>query len=470
MGKVYLVGAGCGSLDMYTLKALRCIQNADCLIYDHIIDEQILNQIKRNCELIYVGKQASHHTLKQDEINKLLVEKAQVYSQVVRLKGGDVYVFGRGGEEGQYLYENHIDYEVVPGVTSITGGLAYAGIPITHRGLSSGFQVYTVSLKKNVRRDLPFSFMLDNQCTYVFLMAISHLEYIVNGLIDAGKDLKTPISIVSHASMPSQKVLIGTLDNIIQQFKETPVSTPGIIVVGEVVKMREYLNFYENKSLFSKKILVTTVDKNQYLSDRLRDLGADVTQVMTGRIEYLDTPIPNIEGYLIFASKHGTIGFMKAFLKQYKDIRKLSGVKIICIGNKTNQILNQYGLNADYIPRNANSESLKQEFEKLVEGKKVYLVQGSLISNIDIHNEIINVYNNKETKINREEKHYDYAFFTCASSVERFYQNNQSTIDTFVSIGKQTSKAIRRCYGDVKILETSPSSKEEMIKLLLKEC
>ena len=191
---------------------------------------------------------------------------------------------------------------------------------------------------------------------------------------------------------------------------------------------------------------------------------------MTGRIEYLDTPIPNIEGYLIFASKHGTIGFMKAFLKQYKDIRKLSGVKIICIGNKTNQILNQYGLNADYIPSNANSESLKQEFEKLVEGKKVYLVQGSLISNIDIHNEIINVYNNKETKINREEKHYDYAFFTCASSVERFYQNNQSTIDTFVSIGKQTSKAIRRCYGDVKILETSPSSKEEMIKLLLKEC
>lgn len=162
MGKVYLVGAGCGALDLYTVKAMKCIQKADCLIYDHLIDEEILEYCPNHCELIYVGKKAHHHTMKQEEINELLVEKSKQYRHVVRLKGGDVYVFGRGGEEAKLLYENNIDFEVVPGVSSAIAGLDYAGIPITHRGISGGFQVYTAQLRYQENRNFDYTKMLDD--------------------------------------------------------------------------------------------------------------------------------------------------------------------------------------------------------------------------------------------------------------------------------------------------------------------
>ena len=469
MGKVYLVGAGVGSLDLYTLKAMACIKRADCLIYDHIIDDAILDYTRKDCEVIYAGKKASHHTLKQEEINQLLVEKAQVYDCVVRLKGGDVYVFSRGGEEGEYLYKHNVSFEVVPGVSSVTGGLAYAGIPLTHRGLSSGFEVHTVSLKKNERKTLNFKGMLDDDKTYVFLMGMKHLEYIVEGFIEAGKDLDTPIAIISNASLDNQKVLTGTLGTIVALYNENPLPTPGIIVVGQVIKMRKYLNFYESRPLFYKNILITTINDDHYIYNEIKDLGATIDEVMTGTIEYLQPDIPMLNGYLILASKHGVIGFMEAYLKQYKDLRFLSKTRIMCIGNKTNQILKQYGLEADYVPTTSDSDQLNELLDFLIDDYYIYLVQGSLISNIKVYDEIISVYKNVEVPISEEVKHYDYAFFTCASSVERFSKNNQSTIDTFISIGKQTSKAIRKAYGEVRILECNKSSKDEMITLLRRD-
>lgn len=469
MGKVYLVGAGCGDLDLYTVKAMNCIKNADCLVYDALIDDEILNSCKAGCEKIYVGKHAHNHALPQEEICLLLVEKSKQYENVVRLKGGDVYVFGRGGEEGQVLCEHGVDFEVVPGVSSCMAGLAYAGIPITHRGLSGGFQVYTAQLKHNEQRQFDFNKMLDDYCTYVFLMGMSKLQMIVSGFLEAGKNPKTPIAIVSNATLPHQESIAGTLDTIIELFNAKPLPTPGIIVVGDVVKMREYLNFYENKPLFHKNILATTIGEDHELKHDLKALGANVSEVMVGKVTYEDCVIPELSGYLVFTSKHGVIGFMENYLRQYKDLRKLNHMKIVCIGKKTNEALEKYYLSADFIPSYADSDVLNKELKELVGNEKVFLARGHLPVGFNLECEELYVYKNSEVEITTTEDVYDFGLFTSKSSVERFKKANNSKIRTFISIGKHTSKAIRECYGDVRLIEVADPSKKAMVKACLKE-
>ena len=468
MAKVYLVGAGCGAIELYTLKAMKCIQEADCIIYDQLIDKQILDYCKSDCEKIYVGKIAHHHTMPQEKMNELLVEKAKQYHKVVRLKGGDVYVFGRGGEEAEFLYNEGIDFEVVPGISSSIGGLAYAGIPVTHRGLSGGFQVYTGALRKDEDRKFDFHTMLDDYTTYIFLMSMSKKEKIVQGFLEAGKDPKTCCAIVSQASLPSQKCVIGTLENIIEKFNENPVPMPGIIVVGNVIKKQEILNFYERKPLFGKKILVTTVGVDHYLKDEFIELGGNVKEIMTGNVTYLDAKIPQIKDNLIFTSKHGAIGFMKVFMKQYHDVRMLYGVRIIAIGKKTNEVLNSYGLNADYIPKVANSICLNQELKELIKDEEVYVVQGDTTS-IELDHHKIIVYTNREIEIDDSNEDYDYALFTCASSVYRTLKNTHISANTFVSMGPLTTKAIQECYPDSYILEVERPVKKKMVEIVLKE-
>ena len=469
MGKVYLVGAGCGSLELYTIKAMECLKNADCLVYDALIDNRILEVCKDGCEMIYVGKQMNNHAMKQEDICSLLVEKSKQHNVTVRLKGGDVYVFGRGGEEGQVLALNHVDFEVVPGLSSVTAGLAYAGIPITHRGLSGGFQVYTGYLKEGEGRVFDFSKMLDDYCTYVFLMSMSKLSYIAKGFLDAGKNKNTPVAVISCASMPSQRTLVSTLEHVEEDFLSSPLDNPGIIVVGDVVKMREYLNFYENKPLFSKHILVTTVGKDHYLKSKLEEYGALVDEKMMGEVEYLNTSIDKLHGYLVFTSGHGVRGFMKNYLQQYKDLRSLYGVKIVSIGEKTNLVLNEFGIDADIIPSEADSDILNQELASLFKNENVYLVKGENITNIKGYTHEYVVYRNKEVMIKDTKKEYDYGFFTCASSVKRFYKQNESMCETYISIGAHTTKALKECYGDVKIIQVSSASKEKMVEALLED-
>ncbi len=468
MGKVYLVGAGCGDLDLYTVKAMNCIKNADCLVYDALIDNDILNMCKPSCEKIYVGKHAANHAMAQSKICELLVEKSKQHHTVVRLKGGDVYVFGRGGEEGQVLAENHVDFEVVPGVSSCMAGLAYAGIPITHRGMSGGFQVYTASLKQNEERLFDFRQMLDDYCTYVFLMGMSKLEKIVTGFLEAGKKPTTPVAIVSNATLPHQQSLSGTLETIVDLFKTNPLPTPGIIVVGEVVKMREYLNFFENKPLFHQSILASTIGEDHELKNRLKAYGAMVDEVKVGEVTYEDCEIPPLSGYLVFTSKHGVHGFMKNYLKQH-DLRELFGIKIVCIGDKTNQALKEYHLSADFIPSNADSDDLNKELKEMIQDEQTFLARGHLPVGFKLPCQELFVYKNSEVEITSEVKHYRYGLFTSASSVERFKKANQSTFDTFVSIGKHTTKSIKKWYGEnVTIIEPSTPSKEMMVELIVR--
>jgi len=245
MGKVYLTGAGPGDIELLTLKALKAIQNADVIVYDRLANPEILKEAKNGCEFIYVGKEDGKHTLPQDEINELLYKLATKYENVVRLKGGDPLVFGRGAEEALYLKEKGIKFEFIPGITSAIAVPEYAGIPVTHRGLTVSFRVVTGHESPyKERSQIPWqNFKTDD--TIIFLMGLHNLDKITKKLIEIGKPKDFPIAVISKGTTKDEKTVIGTLEDIYEKAKDLP--TPALIVVGEVVKLHKSLNWFEKK-------------------------------------------------------------------------------------------------------------------------------------------------------------------------------------------------------------------------------
>ncbi|BAF70895.1 uroporphyrinogen-III C-methyltransferase [Nitratiruptor sp. SB155-2] len=243
MGKVYLTGAGPGDVELLTLKAARVIKEADIIIYDRLANPEILKMAKNGCEFIYVGKEDGKHILPQDQINEVIYQSALRADVVVRLKGGDPFVFGRGGEEGAYLRERGIEFEVIPGITSSISVPAYAGIPVTHRGVSVSFRVVTGHEAPNKEASqIPWeNFRTDD--TIVFLMGLHNLQNIAQKLIEIGKPKDFPVAVISKGTTPEQQTVIGTLGNIYEKAKDLP--TPALIVVGKVVELRDALNWFE---------------------------------------------------------------------------------------------------------------------------------------------------------------------------------------------------------------------------------
>ncbi len=240
-GKVYLTGAGPGDIELLTLKAARVIKEADVIIYDRLANPEILEMTKDECEFVYVGKEDGKHTLPQDEINEVIYQEALKHDVVVRLKGGDPFVFGRGGEEGAYLHQKGITYEVIPGITSAISVPAYAGIPVTHRGVSIGFRVITGHEAKKSKSQIVWeNFKSDD--TIVFLMGLHNLENIAKKLIEIGKSPNFPVAVISKGTTKDQKVVVGTLENIAQKAKDLP--TPALIVVGKVVELKDQLEWF----------------------------------------------------------------------------------------------------------------------------------------------------------------------------------------------------------------------------------
>jgi uroporphyrin-III C-methyltransferase len=244
MSKVYLTGAGPGDIELLTIKALRVVKEADVIIYDRLANPEILKEAKDGCEFIYVGKEDSHHTLPQDEINEVIYQSALKYEKVVRLKGGDPLVFGRGGEEGIYLKERGIAFEFIPGITSAIAVPEYAGIPVTHRGITVSFRVVTGHESKNKdHSQIPWENYKSDD-TIVFLMGLHRLSYICKMLIKIGKPTNFPVAVISKGTTPDEKTVVGTLENIYEKAKDLP--TPALIIVGEVVKLREDLSWFES--------------------------------------------------------------------------------------------------------------------------------------------------------------------------------------------------------------------------------
>jgi len=245
MAKVYLTGAGPGDIELLTVKALRVVREADVVIYDRLANPDILKEAKDGCEFIYVGKEDSHHTLPQEEINEVIYQAALKYENVVRLKGGDPFVFGRGGEEGIYLYERGVKFEFIPGITSAIAVPEYAGIPVTHRGVTVSFRVVTGHESSNKHQSqIPWeNYKTDD--TIIFLMGLHRLKVITQKLMEIGKPKNYPIAVISRGTRPDEKTVVGTLEDIYEKAKDLP--TPALIVVGKVVELREQLSWFEKQ-------------------------------------------------------------------------------------------------------------------------------------------------------------------------------------------------------------------------------
>jgi uroporphyrinogen III methyltransferase/synthase len=370
-GKVYLVGAGPGDIGLLTVKGLRCLKKAEVVVYDFHLNAQVLNYINHSAEFIYAGKRGGHHTLTQDEINNVLVRKAKEGKVICRLKGGDPFVFGRGGEEAEALAKEGVEFEVVPGVSSSIAAPAYAGIPLTHRLFSSSFAVipgYEDASKKESTID--WAKLATGVGTLVFLMAVKNIDLIAEKLIENGRSPETPVAVIRWGTRPDQKTIVGTLQNIAEAVKEKDIKPPAVMVVGDVVKLRSSLKWYEKKPLFGYRILATREKVEGF--EPFEELGAEIIEFPTIEIvppqsyDELDASIDRIKIYnwLIFTSRNGVKYFFKRFFEKERDIRDLSGIKICAIGSKTAKEVKKYGLKIDLIPDEFNAEGLIEAFIK----------------------------------------------------------------------------------------------------------
>ncbi|EDZ63147.1 uroporphyrinogen III C-methyltransferase [Sulfurimonas gotlandica GD1] len=246
MGRVYLTGAGPGDVELLTVKALRVIREADVIIYDRLANPELLKEAKNGCEFVYVGKEDGRHIMPQDDINEVIYQNALKHKSVVRLKGGDPFVFGRGGEEALYLLERNVKFEIIPGITSAISAPAYAGIPVTHRGVAVSFRVVTGHESPNKKvSQIPWeTFKTDD--TIIFLMGLHNLPKISKKLIEIGKAADYPVAVISKGTTKDQSVVVGTLENIVEKAKDVP--TPALIVVGKVVELREQLKWFEGNA------------------------------------------------------------------------------------------------------------------------------------------------------------------------------------------------------------------------------
>ena len=378
---VYLIGAGPGDAGLLTLRARELLRAADVVIYDRLADDAILN-FCAGARKIYAGKSAGNHTLKQSEINQLLVTEARRGGIVVRLKGGDPFIFGRGGEEALTLRENNLPFEIVPGVTSAVAVPAYAGIPVTHRGIATSFAVVTghedPSKPESTIRWDKLATAVD---TLIFLMGVANLPQIVDKLIANGRPPDTPAALIRWGTRPEQEVVVTTL----ARAPHEKILPPAIFLVGEVVNLREKLKWFDIRPLFGKKILVTRARAQaSKLSAALKNLGATVIECPTIKIaapsdnfRRLDAAIDNLRGFdwLIFTSANGVENFFARLKIRGLDTRSLGGVKVAAIGSATAGKLSDVGIAADVVPKNFVAESLADALKNFVGGKKILLAR-----------------------------------------------------------------------------------------------
>lgn len=386
-GMVYLVGAGPGDPGLITVKGLECIRRAEVVVYDRLVNPQLLTLAREGVELIYVGKSTHHHALPQEEISALLVRKALERKIVTRLKGGDPFLFGRGGEEAEALAQADIPFEVVPGVTSAIAAPAYAGIPVTHRDYTSTFAVVTGHEDSTKEAStIEWSKLATGVGTLVFLMGVGNLPLIVGELLNHGRPPDTPVAIIRWGTEARQQTVTGSLKDIVEKAKEARIKPPAVIVVGEVVNLRGRLRWFDTKPLFGKRVLVTrSREQASALSERLRELGAEPVEFPTIAIgppeEFgsLDRVIESLSSYdwVIFTSVNGVKSFMQRLLVKERDVRALAGVKLAAIGPATAGELERLFLRVDYVPQRYVAEAIAEGIGD-VAGARILLPRADL--------------------------------------------------------------------------------------------
>ena len=484
-GKVYIAGAGCGNEGLITVKLKSVMEKAECIIYDRLVNESILQYMKPDAELIYMGKENVEGGELQKKINEIIVEKSREGLTVLRLKGGDPFVFGRGGEEIEALIAENIDFEVIPGISSAIAVPAYAGIPVTHRGINTSFHVFTGHMKKDgIEHD--YETVAKMEGTLVFLMGLGNLEKITENLIKHGKIPETPVAVIKNGTTAKQETYTGTLETIIEIVRENNVKAPVIIIIGEVVNLREKMKWFENMPLFGKNILVTrNRDKQEEITSKIIELGGQAINIPFINIEYLDFEMPDLSKYstLLFNSLNSVIGFMR----KIKDMRVLGHLKIGVVGKKTDEEMKKYRIIPDFYPKEYTVEKLAAESVNFTEeGENVLFI----VSNISPVNEEkytelykrnydkLVVYNTHKLKIDsgkaeKYAKESDILMFLSSSTFESFADSINLSENSemkeilsgkiLASIGPVTTKTIEK-YG----LKVGMEAKEYTEKGLLK--
>jgi len=440
-GKVYLIGAGPGDPGLITVKGKKILEEADCIVYDRLANRELLSWVRADAELIYAGKQPGVES--QGNINKILVEKASEGKRVARLKGGDPFVFGRGGEECEILAENNIPFEVIPGITSAIAVPACAGIAVTHREHNTSFSIITGHEDPNKEfSSIDWHHLGSGKDPLIFLMGMERLEDIAGKLIEHGRSGDTPVAVIYQGTTPSQKTLISTLRHVAEEAKKQNFRPPCIIIAGSVVKLREKIKWFENRPLFGKRIVVTRARAQaSEMTEKLGELGAHVIELPVIKIsppdsyEELDRAIQHIEVYdwIIFTSQNGVKHFMERLCRQGKDGRTLYKAKICSIGPATAKELRNYGLIADYMPPKFVAEELLANFPELQEGSKILLPRAKESRELIVEEFIkrgtpVDLVTAYETVIEEEreevkgdlEKEIDLVTFTSSSTVKNF--------------------------------------------------
>lgn len=473
-GKVYLVGAGPGDKGLLTLKAAKLISEAEVVVYDRLVGSDIMAMVPSDAELINVGKNVGDHPVPQHRINEILVEQAKMGKNVVRLKGGDPFIFGRGGEELELITENGIEFEEVPGITSSVAAPAYAGIPVTHRDFCSSLHIITGHAKAGSQVDIDFDALNRLNGTLIFMMSVASIPQIAEGLLKAGMEADMPCAVIENGTRPNQRKFVSELSKITQVVKENKVISPSVIMVGKVCSLSDSFDWYDNLPLKGRKVLVTQpANKNSRMGEGLSALGADVVMypcVETLPIRPINPPFEDCDT-LVFTSSEGVKSFCNWLLEDGRDVRALGGKKIAAIGSATDKELKKYGLRSDFIPSIFSGEYLGKEMveQGFVDNESNVILLRTDIGSMDVV-EILKdsgikfldypVYETKNIPHDKIDdiQTYSMVVFTSRSGVLGFVKTQSR--ENFVGvkalcIGEQTAREAAAYGFDVEISEVA---------------
>ncbi len=487
-GKIYLVGAGPGDPGLLTLRGKVCLQEADVVLYDHLANPALLQYASSEAERIYVGRRGCGIYRPQGEIHRLMLEKVREGKCVVRLKGGDPFVFGRGGEEAEWIVEHRIPFEVVPGVTSAVAVPAYAGIPVTHRTLAS--TVAFITGHEDPDKDetaLEWPRFAAAEGTLVFLMGVKNLPMIVSRLLEEGKTVDTPVALVRWGTYAKQQTVVGTLRDVVERAKAADIRPPTVMVVGEVVRLREQLNWFETKPLFGKRVLVTRAKAQaSELSDLIRAQGGEPIECPT--IDFIppddwaevDAAIEQLATYhwLVLTSVNGVKAFMQRLWHHGRDARALAGLQVCCIGPRTAEEVRRFGIDADLVPETFQAEGLIDVLKRAgVSGQRVLLARaaqareilpeelersGAFVRVVKVYKTVVPVIERERVQQLFRDHLIDVVTFASSSTVRNFFQLFDEARDLrqrlngtiIASIGPITANTIREMGLDVHVMAT----------------
>ena len=475
-GTVYLVGAGPGDAGLLTLRGAELLARADVVVYDALVNPDLLRLAPKAAEIIYGGKRAKDHAIPQEELNQLLVTKAREGKTVVRLKGGDPYVFGRGGEEAEEIAAAKIPFEVVPGVSSIVAGPNYAGIPLTHREHCSSFTVITGH--EDPTKDetaLDYAQLARTPGTKVVLMGVERIRQIADSLVAHGMDKSTPVGMVRWGTTGRQQSIEGTLATIADVVAEKKFTAPAVTVIGGVVKLRRHLNWFEQRPLFGQRVVVTrTREQASELSRQLQEFGAEVLEIPTIKIVPPEERVALVEAlngigdydWLIFTSPNGVTCFFEYFFKAFEDVRALGNVRIAAVGPATAAKIKEHHLRVDVMPEQYVTKKIAHAISgfESVENLRFLMLRaqvanpelpkaleemGAIVDDVAVYKTEPETEDRNGAAARLLEEGADWITFTSSSTVENFHARFDlpKLLKAFpqmktISIGPETSKAL----------------------------